>query len=258
MDSSLVAFHLPLAPVAESYRHLQISLEYGGPSGGLRSFVVTSANPKEGKTTTAANLAITFAQTRKRVLLVDADMRRPQLHRLFRVENKAGLTEALSGAATLDGVILKTEITGLDLLTRGTFSPNPSEGLGSDRMKKLLALMTERYDVVLFDSAPLLAVTDAALLGGKTDGVMLVASAGETAGDALKRIAEFLRNIKVPLLGIVLTKFDIRKVYGGYASSYHYGYYGYEYRHENGNGAEAMVEGVASRFRSRRKEKRPS
>jgi capsular exopolysaccharide synthesis family protein len=253
LDPHLVSHHRPLAPVAESYRHLRLSLQHSLPDAPPRVLVVTSANPKEGKTTTVANLAITFSQSEQRVLLVDADMRRPRIHTLFQLENSVGLTEFLLRKAYIDDVVRKEVLPGLDIVTRGAAVPQPSQLLGSDAMKEFLVMAKERYDIVLFDSAPLVAVTDAAMLGRWADGVILVASAGEAQGAALKSIAEFLSRIGVRLLGVVLTKFDIRKVYGGYSSSYHYGYYGYEYPDTPENEESNPGRSLMSRLHRKRK-----
>jgi tyrosine-protein kinase Etk/Wzc len=202
----------------------------------LHCIVITSANPKEGKTTTTCNLAISFSQTEKKILLIDADMRRPTVHTTFGIPNTIGLNEHLFGKASIEDVIRKNVIPNLDIIPCGMTPPNPSEILGSKRMKEFIAQMKERYDLILFDTPPILAVTDAAILATEADGVVLVAAAGQTQMPGLERVAEFLTGIGVKLLGVVLNKFDARHAYGAYSSSYQYGYYGYEsgYYREDG------------------------
>jgi capsular exopolysaccharide synthesis family protein len=236
LDKHLVAHYRPLSPLAESYRHLRTKVQYVSVDNPLHCIVVTSANPQEGKTTTTCNLAISFSQTERKVLLIDADMRRAAVHTAFGIPNTIGLNEHLFGKSTVDEVIRKNVLTNLDIVTCGMTPPNPSEILGSKRMKEFIIQMKERYDLVLFDSPPLLAVTDAAILATEADGVLLVASAGETQMAGVERVAEFLSGIGVNLLGVVLNKFDARQAYGGYHSSEHYGYYGYKsgYYREDG------------------------
>jgi capsular exopolysaccharide synthesis family protein len=228
LDKHLIAYYRPLSPLSESYRHLRTKMNYVQVDTPLRCIIVTSANPKEGKTTTTCNLAISFAQTEKKVLLIDADMRLARVHTAFGIPNAMGLNEHLFGKASADEVIRKNVLPNLDIITRGMRPPNPAEILGSKRMKVFIAQMKERYDVVLFDTPPLLAVTDAAVLATEADGVVVVVAAGETQMAGLERAADFLSGIGVKMLGVVLNKFDARQAYGGYYSNSHYGYYGYE------------------------------
>ncbi|HLP15725.1 MAG TPA: polysaccharide biosynthesis tyrosine autokinase [Bacteroidota bacterium] len=239
LDPHLITHYRPLSPMSESYRHLRAKVQYVQVDKPLHSIVVTSCNPKEGKTTTTANLAVCFSQTERKVLLVDADMRRASVHTLFGLRNLYGLNEHLFGKATVDEVIQKEVLPNLDILTCGMLPPNPAEILGSKRMKDFIGQMKQRYDIVLFDAPPLLAVTDAAVLATEADGVLLVASAGETHAAGLERIAEFLDSVGVKMLGVVLNRFDAKKAYGNSYStyaSYHYGYYGYELGYHRKNG----------------------
>jgi tyrosine-protein kinase Etk/Wzc len=236
LDNHLIAHYRPLSPIAESYRHLRTNVQFIQVDTPLHCIVITSANPKEGKTTTTCNLAISFSQTEKKILLIDADMRRPTVHTTFGIPNTIGLNEHLFGKASIEDVIRKNVIPNLDIIPCGMTPPNPSEILGSKRMKEFIAQMKERYDLILFDTPPILAVTDAAILATEADGVVLVAAAGQTQMPGLERVAEFLTGIGVKLLGVVLNKFDARHAYGAYSSSYQYGYYGYEsgYYREDG------------------------
>ena len=228
IDPHLIAHHKPLAPIAESYRYLRTNVQHLNVDPPLRCFVVTSANPKEGKSTTSANLAISFSQSERRVVLVDADLRRGSVHTEFGLKRSPGLSDYLFGKATLNEVINTAVLPGLDIIVCGMNCPNPAEVLGSSKMKELIALLKLQYDLVVFDAPPLLAVTDAAALATETDGVLLVASARTTRAPELEHIGEILGGIHVKLMGVVLNEFDIRDVYGSYYASYHYGYYGYE------------------------------
>ncbi len=231
LDPHLIAYYRPLSPMAESYRHLRAKVQYVHVDKPIRCIVVSSCNPKEGKTTTTANLAVTFAQTERKVLVVDADMRRSSLHVMFGLRNLTGLNEHLFGKMTADEVIQKDVLPNLDVLTCGLIPPNPAEILGSKRMRDFIVQMKQRYDMIIFDAPPLLAVTDAAVLATEADGVLLVASSGNTHAAGLERIAEFLTSVGVKLLGVVLNRFDAKREYGNtYSSyaSYHYGYYGYD------------------------------
>ncbi|MEI6053657.1 MAG: CpsD/CapB family tyrosine-protein kinase, partial [Opitutaceae bacterium] len=194
----------------------------------LRYLVVTSANPSEGKTTTTCNLAISYSQSDKKVLLIDADMRRPAIHSTFGIPNGPGINEYLFGKATLDQVIRKNILMNLDIITCGMIPPNPMEILDSKRMKESIVQMKERYDMVICDTPPILVVTDAAVLATEADGVLLIAAAEQTEMAGLKHAAEFLSHIGVKVLGVVLNKFDARRAYGSYYSSHKHGYYGYE------------------------------
>jgi capsular exopolysaccharide synthesis family protein len=227
-DPHLIAYHKPLTPIAESYRHLRTNLLDILVDTPLRCFVVTSANPREGKSITAANVAISFSQSEKKVLLVDTDMRRPAIHTRFGLKNTPGLNDYVFGKATVDEVIKTGLVPNLDIIVSGTNSPVSPEILGSKKMKEFIAQMRQRYDLVIFDSPPLLAVTDAAVLARETDGALLVAAARTTTSDALKHCAEYLAGIGVKLLGVIVNKFDIRDDSGSYYASYHYGYYGYK------------------------------
>jgi capsular exopolysaccharide synthesis family protein len=227
-DPRLVAHYRPLSPFSESYRHLKANLQEASVGTPLRCFVVTSTNPKEGKTTTIANLAISFSQGEKKILLVDTDLRRPAIHTRFGLRNSPGLYDYLLGKAALDDVIRTSVMPNLDIVVSGTVAQVSPEILGSKKMKDFIAQMKQRYDLVLFDSPPLLAVTDAAMLAAETDGVLMVAAAETTLPAALKQSAEYLSQVGANLMGVVLNKFVLRKIFGGYDAGYSYGYYGYE------------------------------
>jgi capsular exopolysaccharide synthesis family protein len=171
----------------------------------LKSIVVTSATPGEGKTTTVVNLAVAFAQTGARVCLVDADLRRPRVAKSLGIPNWSGLTTALVNKESPAGYFQSTMEPGLSALTSGPIPPNPAELLGSSRMTTLLAELEERFDIVLVDSPPVLAVTDAAVLAPKVGGVVLVTRAGVVGRHQALRAKEALEAVKANVLGVVLS-----------------------------------------------------
>jgi capsular exopolysaccharide synthesis family protein len=227
-DPHLVSFYRPTAPIAESYRHLRTNVQRLQADKPVRCIILTSANAGDGKTTTVCNLAISLAQDEKKVLLVNADLRNPMIHISFALKNEKGLASLLSGTATFDEALQRRVLENLDIIASGELPRNPSELLGSKKMKEFIEHMKEKYDYVLFDAPPLLAVTDATVLATEVDAVLIVASAGITKATALRSVAEFLLNIGVNMIGVVLNNFNRRDAYGRYSSDYLYGYYGYE------------------------------
>lgn len=225
----LIAWLRTKAPETEAYRTLRTNIQFSSVDKPLRTLLVTSSSPGEGKSTTTANLAVVLAQTGKRVVVVDTDLRRPVQHKVFGVPNNTGLTTALLNGDNirLDGHLQPTEIENLQVLTSGPIPPNPSELLGSHRMAKLIETLAQEADIVLFDSPPVLAVTDAAVLGRQVDGVLLVADAGATREHALATATEELRKTGANVLGVALNRLDTRR--GGY-----YYYYYYYYTDESG------------------------
>jgi capsular exopolysaccharide synthesis family protein len=240
-DKHLVTYFNPLSPLSEAFRRLRTNVLYAQLDTPLKTVLVTSPSPAEGKSTTISNLAVTFAQAEKRVLLVDADMRRPAVHDIFNLSKTPGITDILVGTSTFEDAVHRNVADNLDVLCCGTTPPNPAEQLGSRRMQELIKRLSEQYDLVLFDSPPLLAVTDAAVLSTTVDGVIIVVAAGATRAAAIQRATEFIGTVGGKVLGCVLNKFDVRKAYGGYYAGDNYSYYGYGYSHyhSNGNGSPA-------------------
>ncbi|MBI2845255.1 MAG: CpsD/CapB family tyrosine-protein kinase [Chloroflexi bacterium] len=193
------------SPVSEAYRTLRTNLEFASLDRPLRTMLVTSAAPEEGKSTILANLAVTLAQAEKKVILVDCDLRRPAQHEIFAKDNSRGLTSMLvEGAKANNPPILETGVNGLWLLPSGPLPPNPAELLGSRRMEEAIAMLKERADLVLFDAPPVIAVTDAAVLASKLDGVLLVVSAGVTKREQAQRAKLLLDKVNARLIGAVL------------------------------------------------------
>lgn len=192
----------PKSPVSEAFRTLRTNLQFVRLDSPLKSVVVTSAIPGEGKSTVAANLAIAMAQGGKSVILVDADLRRAKQHQLFNLPNKVGLTNLLLGTAGLEA-LQGTSVQGLKVLTSGVLPPNPAELLGSSEMVRVIEQLEAQADLVIFDAPPLMAVTDAAVLGAKVSGVLLVYRLGKTARDGIARARRLLENANARILGVV-------------------------------------------------------
>jgi non-specific protein-tyrosine kinase len=228
MDKLVVVNH-PKSPISEAYRVLRTNLQFSSLDRPLRTLLISSPNPVEGKSTTVANLGAVMAQAGNQVIIVDADLRRPSQHRLFGLENREGLTTLLlSDEPCLNGHLQQTAVENLRVLSTGPLPPNPSELLGSHRMTALVERLKEEADVVLFDSPPSLAVTDASVLAAQTDGVVLVAQWGRTRRSYAEQTSARLRQVGANLVGVVLNQ--LRPGRGRYYYYYysHYGdYYGY-------------------------------
>lgn len=202
---SLVTHYDPLSIASEAFKIARTNIEFSSIDHKLKTIVITSSNQSEGKTTTLANLAISYAQIGRRVLLVDADMRRPSIHKLFGVANRRGLTNALLNHNDLESIVVQTKTPGLDILTSGPIPPNPAELLMSESMTTLIEQAKSSYDLIMFDCAPVGAVTDAAIMSTKTDAVVFVVKAGHTDRHQLKRSALLLHQVNARILGYILT-----------------------------------------------------
>lgn len=221
----LLALKEPRSVYAEAYRAVRTNLFFSSPDNPPRVFVVTSAGQQEGKTMTAVNLAITMALSEKRVLLVDADMRRPRVHKIFGIGNTFGLSNLIGGSPDVDAAVRDTPVPTLAVIPSGPVPPNPSEMLGSARLGKLLDLLRQKYDVIILDCTPLLAVTDATVLATRVDGVIFVIKAGATSRKIIKRGVRQLEDVKATIVGAVLNQVDFRKS-SYYYSPYYAHYYG--------------------------------
>lgn len=217
-------------PRAEAFRSIRTNLQYVDVDNPPKSVVITSSLPGEGKSTTACNLAIAVAQAGSKVLLLEADLRRPKVAEYLGVDGSRGLTDVLIGQARLDDTIIHWQRGLLDFLPAGAIPPNPSELLGSHQMAELLAELTRRYDIVILDAPPLLPVTDAAILSTAADGAILVTRQGTTRREQVQDSADSLRQVNARILGTVLNFVPLRKRRRyGYGYEYGYGYgYGYE------------------------------
>ncbi|WP_084104796.1 polysaccharide biosynthesis tyrosine autokinase [Demequina sp. NBRC 110056] len=223
-ERPLVLHADPRSPRAESFRTLRTNLQFLDAGKRHRSFVLTSALPSEGKSTTASNLAIALADAGARVLLVGADLRKPKMANYMGVEGGVGLTDVLVGRAALEDATQRWGRTSLHLLPAGTIPPNPSELLGSTTMSDLIEDLQQQYDVVLYDAPPLLPVTDAAVLARLVGGSILIVSAGRTRRQQVEAALDSLDNVGAPLSGLVLTMLPVKG-----PDAYGYGRYGYAY-----------------------------
>ncbi|MEC0247480.1 CpsD/CapB family tyrosine-protein kinase [Paenibacillus chitinolyticus] len=220
-NNRLITHANPKSNIAEAYRTLRTNIQFSSIDQEIQSVLVTSAQPEEGKSTTAANLAVAYAQENKKVLLIDADLRKPTLHKVFNVSNRSGLTHVLVNQDQFADALADTGIPNLTLLPSGPVPPNPAELLSSNRMVTLLEEVGAWYDMVIIDSPPLLAVTDSQILAAKADGVVLVLNHGKVKRDRAQKALSQLQYVKARVLGVVLNN----KAYSKKESSYYY-YYG--------------------------------
>jgi capsular exopolysaccharide synthesis family protein len=217
----LVTEQDPKSPASEAYRALRTNIQFAGLDQPCRTIVVTSATAGEGKTTTVANFGVVAAQNGARVCLVDSDLRRPALHRLFDLDNGRGLTSALLEDVALEKVAVPTRVANLWLVPSGPLPPNPSELVGSRRMRDHLAAAAEAYDLVICDSPPVIAVSDGLALAAQCDGVILTIRVGGVAQQVLRRTVGQIEAVKGKILGVLLNGVDIRR------DGYYYRYYRY-------------------------------
>jgi non-specific protein-tyrosine kinase len=211
----------PFSSITEAYRMIRSNIQFMSVDQPVKSILVTSATVGEGKSTTAANLAVVMAQAGYNTIIVDTDLRQPIQHDIFQISNQRGLTEWLcSPAVELESQLNKTEIANLRVLTRGILPPNPADLLGSQRMGQLLAGLSELADVIIYDSPPLLAASDALVLSNRVDGVVLIVEAGRTRRDVVMQALLNLQQANANLLGGVLNQ--VRPKRGSYYQSYYY------------------------------------
>jgi capsular exopolysaccharide synthesis family protein len=214
----------PRSYAAEAYRVLRANLHYANPDSPLRKVMITSAGAGEGKSTTIANLGLCFAQAGSSVLVIDADLRRPSLHTLFREPVNPGLSSYLAGDSLLEAVIQKTAVPNLSMVTSGTIPPNPAELLASRRMREFLETAAERFEVVLVDTPPVLAVSDPCILAPLMDGVILLVASG-SPHPSLRRAKDQLGAVGAKVVGAVINRFDARAA--GYSKRYYDSYNSY-------------------------------
>lgn len=205
----LVVINKPASVVSEQFRTIRTNIQFSMVDETLKTIVVTSAGPSSGKSTVASNLAATFSSEEKRVLLVDADLRKPTVHKTFKVRNNDGLTTLLTDKqAKLEEAVYRTHTEGLFILTSGAIPPNPAELLGSQRMNEVQKEMLEYFDLIIFDMPPVLAVTDAQVLASKTDGVLFVIPKGQVKQDEVIKAKDLLEKVQANILGAVLNRVE--------------------------------------------------
>ena len=230
----------------EAYRVLRTNLQFASVDRPLHTLMVTSPAPSEGKSMTSANLAAAVARAGRQVILVDADLHRPRLHRVFNLTNNVGVTSALlADHPSVEGLLQETQIPGLRVLTAGPLPPNPAELLGSSRMKDLIAALNAHADMVILDTPPVVALADAAILSTHTDGVLLVLDAAHTRREVARRALASLGQVKARVIGVLLNRVPTRG-----AGYYYYNYYYYG-RYTNGRDGDSA--GQSGRRRNRRR-----
>ncbi len=217
MDQRIIVHNSPKSPDAEAYRTIRSNIQFSSTDREIKSLLITSSGQEEGKSLTCVNLAVAFAAAESKVLLMDADLRKPNLHKIMKIDKKDGLTNILSKHNDYKGFISKTEVPNLDVLLCGPVPPNPSEMLSSKSMKSLMEQVRNAYDIVIIDTPPVGIVTDAQILSTLVDGVILVVASEKAKVESVRKAKELLQNVNSNILGVILNK--VKK-----KSNYYYAY----------------------------------
>ena len=220
LGAPLVAYYEPKSIISEQYRTLRTNLEFAQVGNQVKSIAITSSMPMEGKSTTSANLAYTMAQTGRNVLVVDSDLRKPTVHRTFKLNNELGLTTLLANPELkFNQVVQKSKELGLYFLPSGPMPPNPAELIGSPQMARLMQELSDNFDMVIYDTPPVNSVTDAQIIASRVDGVILVARQNFARKELVREAKQALENVKANILGFVINNvpFEEGKGYGYYA-----------------------------------------
>jgi len=225
----LANFVDPESGIAESYRNIRTSILLSTADGPPQVMTVSSALPKEGKTTTVVNLAVSFTKLNKRVLIIDADMRKPAIHKIFRVKNLSGLSSFLVGKAQVEDAFFETQVENLYVIPAGPTPPNPAELLESKKMGAMLEKMKEHFDFIFIDSPPLIGIVDPVIIGRYGQGTLLVAWGGKTHKKVIERAKDELEKFDIRVLGVIINNLNMKKTPG--AGYYSYGTYKYRYRY---------------------------
>lgn len=215
---AIISLSNPKSPEAEAYRTLRTNLQFSTVDHALQTILVTSPNAAEGKTTTVCNLAVSFAQIGKKVLIIDGDLRRPRLHTYLGLSNTVGISNVLTQNLPVQEA-MKESMLDIQVLTCGPTPPNPAELLNSNRLKELLNQLKQHFDIILIDTPPVGVVTDAAILSTLVDGTLIVVASHQTESDQAVRAMKLLQTVGAKVLGTVLTKVPADRK----------GYYGYQY-----------------------------
>lgn len=215
---AIISLSNPKSPEAEAYRTLRTNLQFSTVDHALQTILVTSPNAAEGKTTTVCNLAVSFAQIGKKVLIIDGDLRRPRLHTYLGLSNTVGISNVLTQNLPVQEA-MKEAMLDIQVLTCGPTPPNPAELLNSNRLKELLNQLKQHFDIILIDTPPVGVVTDAAILSTLVDGTLMVVASHQTESDQAVRAMKLLQTVGAKVLGTVLTKVPADRK----------GYYGYQY-----------------------------
>lgn len=206
--------------ISEQFRTIRTNITFSMPDQELKTILVTSSTPGEGKSTTAANLGVVFAQEGKRVLIIDGDLRKPTLHHTFKIFNEIGLSDILVRKASFNEAIQETFIVGLYVMTSGPISPNPAELLSSKMMDEILRDVKRDYDIIIVDSPPLLSVSDTQILSNKCDGTLLIVNSGVVEKEVVQKATAILAQSQAKVLGVVLNN------YVSPSNKHYYDYYG--------------------------------
>lgn len=228
----LINFRDPECPFAEHYRSIRTSIQLSTPKSPPRVISISSAMPGEGKTTTVVNLAVSFAKLGKKVVIIDADLRKPRIHKIFKLKNTLGLSSFLAGRAKVSDILQKTHINNVFVATSGPIPPNPAELIDSEVMSTMLKKILEKVDFVFIDTPPLIGIVDPILVGKHSDGLILVTWGGKTRIDNVKKAKEEIDRFGIRLIGLVLNKIDFKR--SEYSYNYNYSYnYSYKYKEED-------------------------
>ena len=252
---NLVTYSSPKSAIAETYRSLRTSLQFSGVDKPVKSVIITSGNPGEGKSTTVANLAIATAQMGMKTLIVDADLRKPVQHSLFGFKKEPGLIDALANDSLQDDLLRKTEVDNLWLLPCGTIPPNPSELLGSKAMKNLQQNLLEEFDHIFYDTPPVIAVTDAVVLSTIVDSLALIVNFGSTNAQSVNHATNLLKQVNTKVSGVILNFVDIQSRYGSYDYYTYYHYYYSRYGKYGGYGGGYGEDGSEEESKAKQKKK---
>lgn len=218
---TIISISNPKSPISEAYRTLRTNISFSAVDTDLKVIMVTSAVPGEGKSTTLMNLAVTYAQSNKKAVVLELDLRKPTVHKTLNISNRVGITNVLTKTAALDDVIQSTSVPNLFAIPSGAIPPNPSELVGSKSLLQTIEQLKKMFDIILIDSPPVLALTDAQLIAAACDGVILVADSGRVKRTELNTAKERLEFVNAKILGVVLNNVKRRSS----DKSYYY-YYG--------------------------------
>jgi succinoglycan biosynthesis transport protein ExoP len=226
-EVELINHLFPKINIAEDYRTVRTSILFSLPGKGPKAMMFTSSSPQEGKSATVANLGISFAQLGVKVIVVDADLRKPRQHKIFKVKNASGLSDYLTGRRSLDEVIQKTAVDGFWVIPAGSHPPNPAELLNSEMMKDLIRLLKERFEIVLIDTPPVMAVIDPVIVSSFVDSTVIVLRTGKAERKPVLRTVSELRRAQAKIIGVVFNgaKARVHSRYGRYTPNYMYEYY---------------------------------
>lgn len=222
-NNELIVKHNPKSPASEAYRSIRTNISFLSPDNPLTKIAITSSGPSEGKSLTIANLAISMAQNGKNVIIIDADMRKPMQHKFYDLPNFEGLSNILTGEIDFEDGLRETGIDGLQVITTGTIPPNPAELLNSKRMEEIIKRADKEADMVFIDTPPVIAVTDAAVLSNKVDGVILIVASHQTEESMIVRAKEQLDKVNANIIGTIITKYPVNSRGGYYDYYYYYG-----------------------------------